>query len=66
MTTTAQVANLIAEIDAGVARIYRTQPFNRRTVLTAFIRGCEGTRFEDISFRIFALGMAAHAAEMAA
>lgn len=34
-----QAADLMAEFDAGAARIFRTQPFNRATIAKAFRSG---------------------------
>lgn len=54
-----QVANLIAQIDTGAANVFRNKIFHRETILNAFLKGCQGTRFEDVSFGIWSAGMEA-------
>lgn len=60
-----QIAQTIAMIDPNVAHVFKTQPYNRRGVLIAFMRGCSGTKYEDISFRIWAAAQEAIAQEKA-
>lgn len=54
-----QVANLIAQIDTGLANAFRKDVFHREQLLQAFVRGCQGTRYEDLSFRVWSVGMEA-------
>lgn len=54
-----QVGALIGDIDRNLAQVFINKPFHRKTALTALVAGCQGTRFEDLSFRIYAAGMKA-------
>lgn len=63
MTTMQKISDLIATIDPQAAKVFLNRPFHRMTIVQALMKGCQNTKFEDVSFRIWALATDAVQAE---